>query len=748
MTSEPYTPPVPATDEPSSTSTSAFPVRNTPAPEYSSRSKYKMPTHFLSIASALLATAILPIGAAAQTTQANNQNAPTVTAGSGTSTDSDRATAYYHFALAHTYAEMATTLGHPEYATRAIEEYKLALNADPSSTFLNNGLAELYYKTGKIRDAVLAAQDLIKKDPNNLSAHRLLGRIYLRSLGEGQQSGPSEKVLELAIAEYEKIVTLAPKDIESRLLLGRLYSVNHNSAKAEAAFKAAQAQDPSSEEVVLNLARLYSDEGDIKRSIQVIESVPQDDRTPQMEYVLGASYDQEKDTKKAIAAYRRSVDLEPENLDVERALGQALLNDNQLDEALKVFRDITSGDPQDAQALLRISEIERRQGHYETALSDLKRAKELMTKAQIPDSLEVDYNEALLEDSLGHYDDATRILEKLVSQSDHPSGAYSDQEKNNRAIFLDRLAIVYNEQSMTKQAIDAYNKMVELGGDYAVRGYQGQVDVYREAHRYKDALNVAQTSVQKFPKDRSLKLMLAGQVVDNGKPDDGLQIVRSLLSGKPDDRELYMAMAQMDTRLRRWKDAEENLDKAEPLATKQDDKIYIDFLRGTIQERQKHYDQAEQQFRQILTMDPDNGMTLNYMGYMLADRGVRLEEALKMIRKAVELDPQNGAYLDSLGWVYFKMGQYALSEENLRKALERMSSDPTVHDHLAQVYEKTGRLKQAAAQWEIAVSQFALTLPADTEPGEMSKVQKKLETARIRLAKQEAQNPPKPIIEP
>ena len=67
-----------------------------------------------------------------------------------------------------------------------------------------------------------------------------------------------------------------------------------------------------------------------------------------------------------------------------------------------------------------------------------------------------------------------------------------------------------------------------------------------------------------------------------------------------------------------------------------------------------------------------------------------------MVQKAVQLDPQNGAYLDSLGWVYFKMGQYALAEANLRKASERIGQDPAVHDHLGELYEKTGRLKMAA----------------------------------------------------
>jgi tetratricopeptide (TPR) repeat protein len=131
-------------------------------------------------------------------------------------------------------------------------------------------------------------------------------------------------------------------------------------------------------------------------------------------------------------------------------------------------------------------------------------------------------------------------------------------------------------------------------------------------------------------------------------------------------------------------------------------------------------------------------MTLNYLGYMLADRGVKLDDALSMVQKAVQLDPQNGAYLDSLGWVYFKMGQYALAEANLRKASERIGQDPQVHDHLGELFEKTGRLKMAAGQWEQSLQEYAKTVPADAEPGDVNKVQKKLDSARVKLAKEES----------
>jgi tetratricopeptide (TPR) repeat protein len=711
-------------------------------PQPSSKTRQSTLFH-VALACAAIVTPASALGQQTAAPQSKPATPPASSAGStvqkpvatppATTQKPDRSAAYYHFGLAHMYEDMATNYGRPEYATRAIEEYKLALDADPSSKYLNSGLAELYLRTGRVRDAVLAAQDILKTEPDNLDAHKLLGRVYLQSLGNVQNGGPSEKVLQLAIAEYSKIVQLQGNDIESRLLLGQLYTLAHDTPHAEEQFKAAQHIDPNSEDVVLNLARLYSDSGDMTHAIQVLSAVPEDDRTAKMDYALGMSYDQLKDNKNAIDAYSKAFDMEPDNLDAERGLAQALLNDNQLGPALKHFDAISTADPQDAQTYLRIAEIERRQGHYEQALTTLKKAKALAS-----DSLEIGFNEALIDDSLGHYDEAAQTLQGLVKQTSHPDGQYSDAEKNNRSIFLDRLANVYREQEKTDLAVQTYQLMVAMGGEYAERGYQGQVDAYRDAKQYDKATQVAQQAAVAMPKDKSVQLMLAGQLADTNKPDEGIKLAKAQLRGDPGDREVDLVLAQIYTRLRRWKEAGDEIDAAEALSTKQDDKIYIYFLRGALDERQKHYDSAEEQFRKILAIDPNNSMTLNYLGYMLGDRGVKLDEALTMVQKAVQLDPQNGAYLDSLGWVYFKMGQYALAEANLRKATERMGNDPAVHDHLGELYEKTGRLKMAASQWEQSLQEYARTVPADAEPGDVSKVQKKLDSARVKLAKEES----------
>ena len=596
-------------------------------------------------------------------------------------TTPNRAQAYYHLALASTYENEAVTEGRTELVTQAIEEYKLALDADPASSQLNNTLADLYFRIGRISEAESVARELLKRAPDDLDAHKLLGRIYLRRLSTEQSApssaSPSGSTLDEAIAEFAKIVTLDPKSVEDRMLLGQLFTVRHEQKKAEEQFKIAQAMEPDSEEAVLNLARLYADSGDLAQEVKVIEAVPAASRTARMEDALGAAYEQLKQTREAIAAYQRAAVIEPEDARTLEALAQALLDDNQLDASLKQYKKLVEVDSENAGALVHIGEILRRQGKFVDALEIVRKARKMD-----PENLEAGYNEGLLLDVLGRYDEAVQVFEKMVDKTSHANGAYTTEEKNNRGIFLERLGAVYQEQNKTAEAIATYQKLIDMGGESALRGYQFQADAWRDAKQFDKAVEVSRRAVEANPKDHDLTLMLAGELGDVGKTDEGLVLARGLLANTSEDRTVWLALGQMCVRARRWKEAGEDFDKAAALTTKKEDRTYLFFLRGELAERQKHDEQAEQFFRQALELDPENAMTLNYLGYMLADKGIRLPEALKLIRKAVELEPMNAAYLDSLGWVYFKMGEYELAEENLRQAVARDQADPALHDHL------------------------------------------------------------------
>ena len=648
---------------------------------------------------------------------------------------SDRATAYYHYTVAHLYEDQFAVYNRSDLATKAIEEYRLAIDADPTSEYLTSGLAELYAKTGRIRDAVLEAQDILKKDPNNLEAHKLLGRIYLRSLGDVQSGSGSDSVLKLAIEQYEEIIKIEPDNVDDHLLLGRLYRLNNDLRKAESEFKTAVKLQPDSEEAVTTLAYLYNEEGDSARAAEALSAVPDAARSAKLYSALGYTYEQRKEYKQAITAYRKAIELDRDNLDAIRGLAQNLLNDGQTDAALEQYKIIAESNPEDAQTYLRMAEIYRRNGKFDLALENLKKA-----ESMVQDSMEVPYNIAAVYQAQGRYDEAVEILQDLVKKTDKPDNSYSQSEKNNRAVFLERLGTVYRDNNNEQLALETFRKMLPLGDDNAERGYQQIIDTYQEAKQWQKAADAAKEATQKLPNDRGLKMVYAAQLADTGQPDAGLTQVKSLLNGTPQDREVYINLAQMNSRLKRWPEAEAALDKAAQLSTKDEDKEYVEFLRGSTYERQKKYEQAEEVFRKILATDPQNAAVLNYLGYMLADRGTKLDEALIMIKKAVELEPANGAYLDSLGWAYFKLGKYELAEDNLMKASQHMGMDPTVQDHLGDLYQKTGRLKLAAAHWERALDEWNKTVAAEVDTDNVAQLTQKLESAKVKLAKEEPGN--------
>jgi tetratricopeptide (TPR) repeat protein len=544
----------------------------------------------------------------------------------------------------------------------------------------------------------------------------------------------SDNVLKLAIEQYEQILKIEPNSVEDHLLLGRLYRLNNDLQKSENELKTAVKLDPNSEEAVTTLAILYTDEGDTAHALQVLSSVPDAGRSAKLYSALGATYEQRKDYKNAIEAYKKAIMLDRDNLDAIRGLAENLLNDGQTDAALEQYKVIADANPEDAQTYLRIAEIYRRQGKYDQALEDLKKA-----DSMVPDSLEVSYNIAAVYEAQGRYDEAAKLLQDLVKKTEKPTEtSYSQSDRNNRAIFIERLAMVYREQENYQAAVDAFRKMLTLGDENARTGYQNIIDTYREAKQWAQATAAAKEAVQKMPNDRDLRMVLDAQLADTGDPEKPLADVRSMLKGTPEDREVYIRLAIMNTRLKRWSDAEQALAKAEQLATKPDEKEYVYFLRGDTYQRQKKFDEAEAEFRKVLTITPQSAATLNYLGYMNADRGVKLEESLNYIKQALTLEPNSGAYLDSLGWAYFKLGKYDLAEESLTKASQHMGSDPTVQEHLGDLYQKTGRLKLAAAHWERALAEWNRTVAAEVDGEAQAKVQQKLDAAKVRLAKEQS----------
>jgi tetratricopeptide (TPR) repeat protein len=652
-------------------------------------------------------------------------------------TTSSRADAYFNYTMGHIAEQQFEQTSRSEYATQAIEYYKKAYAQDPKSPVIGERLAEMYWKAQRIREAEAEAKGILQRDPNDVQTRRLLGHIYLRSLGESNGNGQSE-VVARATEQFKEVVRLDPADTESALWLARLYRLQNRHDQAENVLRGILKAEPDNEAGVEQLTQLLLDEGKSGEAVSLLENVTAKSSSPILLDLLGDAYTQTRDLVKAEAAYRKATEIDPSELSHQRGLGQTLLAEEKYPEALKVYQKLADLMPDDADVYLRIAQIYRE-------LHQLDKAEETLTKARqySPGSLDVMYNEAMIYQAQGRSEDAIRVLSEAVAGVKNQSDVLPTRRRS-LAVLYQQLGQLYRDTENYTAAANTYGELGRLGEDEDRRARLLLMETYRSAKELPKALQAGKDSVAKYPTDAPIRNSYALLLAEAGRTDDALALLKPQLKGGDGDRDVYLNISQVYERARKYKEAEQAARTAEALPGAPRDNEMTWFLLGAIYERQKLYDRAEVEFKKVLAVDPQNAAALNYYGYMLGDLGIRLDEAEIMVKKALEQDSYNGAYLDSLGWIYYKQGKYAEAEAHLRKAVERESHDPTIHSHLGDVYAKTGRPELAAAQWEKSLEEWHRVLPADVETDKISEVEKKVNQSKHRVAQKAAPNAAQP----
>lgn len=641
----------------------------------------------------------------------------------------DRAAAYYHYTMGHMYAENAGASAYrADLVAKAIENYRLALKADPDASLVGEELAELYIQSGKLRAGVEEAEEALRQNPEDLTSRRILGRIYTRLIADPQQGRVSEENLKKAIEQFRIIAERRPQEMSNWIMLGRLHKVGQQWTDAEKAYQKALEIQPDNEDALTGLAMVYADLGDNKRATEALQRVAE--RSPSLRTLmaLASSYEQVRDYNRAAETLQRALPFSPDNAELRKALAQNLLMADKLDDARALYEKLAAEEPKEAHYALRLSQVYRQQ-------RDFGKAQEWLDKARAadPEGLEVRYQEVNLLEAQGKTPEAIAVLKGVLDGT--AKARYSQAEKANRLIFLERLGLLHRTAEQYEEAAQVFRQMGEVDPDVAARAAAQVADTYRQGRLYAKAEAEAAAAAQRFPDDRMIRTVRATALAEAGKADEAVAELRKLLDGK-NDRDVYVSLSQAYEKAKNHAEQAKAIEEIEKLSTTKEEKEQAAFLRAAMFERQKLYDRAEAEFRKVLAVNPENAGALNYLGYMFADRNVRLAEAQELVGKALQLDPDNAAYLDSMGWVLYRQGKLEEAERYLVQAVEKYAKDPTVHDHLGDVYLKRGKLKEAIGEWERSLREYQATSPAERDPVEVAKVQKKLDSARVRLARE------------
>ncbi|MDZ4817771.1 MAG: tetratricopeptide repeat protein, partial [Planctomycetota bacterium] len=116
---------------------------------------------------------------------------------------------------------------------------------------------------------------------------------------------------------------------------------------------------------------------------------------------------------------------------------------------------------------------------------------------------------------------------------------------------------------------------------------------------------------------------------------------------------------------------------------------------GTMRYLHGDREQAIQQFRHVLKIEPDNVLTLNNLANLLSETPAQFVEALQCIQKAIQIQGPRADLLDTLGVVLLRQDKVDQAIQVFRQAVEDPAADARFYFHLALAYQRKNQLDDA-----------------------------------------------------
>ncbi len=607
----------------------------------------------------------------------------------------------------------------------ASEAYRDSAELDPASGEALAQLASLYYDRWAQtfrgdRDDDLAAEasryanDALSREPDNVTAHRVLGFVF--TAWANSRDTPPRSVPQ-AIEHFEKARGVLVPDIQVELTLARLYLGEGRLDESIELLEALLEDEMRLSEAAQLLSEAYEEAGRTADAVAVVERAVASGRpSPRLLRRLGELYGRDDRWSEAIEAYESAVALDPRG-GALRELSNALLQSGQLEEGRDVLERLTTINPNDGDALYRLSQAELDLGNHDEAAM----AAQNLIKAE-PNGIRGPYALAEVHSRRRDYQGVVDTLEPAIRTAQ--AGDLPANQAAQIATLLGRVGFAYEQLQDLDGAAGAYARATELLPSslaFAAR----LVETYLDADRLSDARDALDRIQPQHTGNVGLASLKARIIADGGDVNGGRDVLQGVLDGNVANPMTHIALANFYNDYDRFDDAVEVLTSAQERFPRN---ASVLFQLGAVMEQNDMFSDAERAFRELLERDPKHAAALNYLGYMLADRGERLQESVGLLERAIEIDPDNGAYLDSLGWAYFKLDRLELAETHLRQASEQMVRNSVIQDHLGDLLFRLGRYDEAIEAWETA-------LAGDKAEVESSTIERKMEDARQRLGR-------------
>jgi arylsulfatase A-like enzyme/Tfp pilus assembly protein PilF len=219
-----------------------------------------------------------------------------------------------------------------EYA-RAVEELKLALQADSSNAIASYNLAHAYASWGKLDEAMLG---------------------------------------------FKRTLELDPREVRARIGLGIGYQTRGAAQEAEREYRAALAIDSGDTTALNNLGGIYLSQRDpVKALAELRRSLDSDSRRADTHNLMGSALWLHDEPEKALLEFREAIRLDNHLVDAYLNLGMLLNSLKRTQEALGYLTSAAEIAPRSARVFEILGEAYRSAGLDAAAEKALSRAREL-----------------------------------------------------------------------------------------------------------------------------------------------------------------------------------------------------------------------------------------------------------------------------------------------------------------------------------------------------------------------------------
>jgi tetratricopeptide (TPR) repeat protein len=505
------------------------------------------------------------------------------------------------------------------------------------------------------------------KAPKPLSAdgyaHYLRGRV---AMIEGDY--PS------AVSHFRAASAAEPKEpyIFASLVEALFRSGARGDAKEHA--ERAQVRWPHDLDVWLISGRIYRTSGYQQDAVdayrRAVDIAPEDERG----YLgLGATWIALRKPRKAEDVYRELVDEVPASIKGNYRLAERLLERKKHKEAEKYFRVVLDLEPDHIKARVDLARALRGRGEIDESIELLRGAfdrsggdpwvgEQLFLQLLEADDLDGAVNLLGLLDrddleaetrltfgylylQIGEADRAIAIADAVLD-----SGADAGEAELLKANGL-------NDAKRRKEAIPILLDVNKSAVAYpSCRAYAAELTA-REGDTA-EALTIVVAARKVHPKHTTLTTTHALVLELSGKPAKARKVFKDALRKRPGNADLIYGLGDLEDRLGKHERAVDLMEK-------------------------------------IIEADPENSSALNFIGYSLADRNLDLDRAERLLLRAIELSPGNGYVLDSYGWLLFRQKRVDEAEDVLWRAARLVPTEPEILWHLAELYASQDKRKRA-----------------------------------------------------